>query len=129
MSAIILDSSALLAMLRDEPGGELIADNLANARMSAVNLAEVFSHLVQRGIPAEAVDAVLRPLPVAIEAADRDLAHLAGRLRAMTSEAGLSLGDRFCLALALRDGLPAWTADRQWRSIAEKVGVDVVLIR
>ena len=129
MSAIILDSSALLAMLRDEPGGELIADNLAEARMSAVNLAEVVSYLVHKGMPADAVDAVLRPLPIAIREVDEDLALLAGRLRATTSEAGLSLGDRFCLALAIKDGLPAWTADRQWQLVADKVGVDVLVIR
>jgi PIN domain nuclease of toxin-antitoxin system len=50
-------------------------------------------------------------------------------LRAATAEAGLSLGDRFCLALALREGLPAWTADRQWRTVAEAIGVEIVLIR
>ena len=57
------------------------------------------------------------------------VALVAGRLRAQTSEAGLSLGDRFCLALALRDGLPAMTADKQWRVVADAVGVQIVVIR
>ena len=61
--------------------------------------------------------------------ADVELAWMAGRLRKATAEAGLSLGDRFCLALAAREGLPAWTADRQWRSISNRIDVEVVVIR
>lgn len=72
---------------------------------------------------------MLRPLPVTWVEADAELAKMAGHLRAATSEAGLSLGDRFCLALALRDGLPVWTADRQWASIAETTGAKVKIIR
>ncbi len=72
---------------------------------------------------------MLRPLPIAIVTADEDLAHAAGHLRAATAPAGLSLGDRFCLALAGRSGLPAMTADRQWRTIADLVDVEVILIR
>jgi ribonuclease VapC len=53
----------------------------------------------------------------------------AGRLRGLTVEAGLSLGDRFCLALAKRDKLPAWTADKKWREIPDAAGVKVVAIR
>ena len=72
---------------------------------------------------------MLNPLPVAIVAADQGLAHIAGRLRAVTASAGLSLGDRFCLALAKRDGLPAMTADKQWRTIADEAGVNIAVIR
>jgi len=61
--------------------------------------------------------------------ADAELAWSAGRLRRTTAEAGLSLGDRFCLALGARDRLPVWTADRQWRTIADKLDVEIVLIR
>jgi PIN domain nuclease of toxin-antitoxin system len=113
MSDIVLDASALLALLKDEPGGAKVAEGIPASRMSAVNYAEVVSYFIHAGMPASAVDAMLSPLPVDIIAADVDLAKIAGRLRAITADAGLSLGDRFCLALALRDGLPAWTADRQ----------------
>jgi len=129
MSEIILDASALLAMIRREPGGDKVGRSIVGARMSAVNYAEVVSHFVQNEMPPHQVNAMLIPLPVDIVEVDRDLAELAGGLRSKTMEAGLSLGDRFCLALALRDSVPAWTADRQWRSIADKVGVNVVLIR
>lgn len=129
MSEVVLDASALLALLRNEPGADKVAAAIANARMSSVNFAEVVSHFIHAGMPAGEVDAMLRPLPVAIADADQGLATIAGRLRAATAEAGLSLGDRFCLALARRDGLPALTADRQWRAVADAVGVTVSVIR
>ena len=66
-----------------------------------------------RGMPPHEVDAIMGSLPVTVVEADEGLAKAAGRLRAQTCEAGLSLGDRFCLALALRDGLPAMAAVKQ----------------
>ena len=122
MTAVVLDASALLALLKDEPGASKVAEVLATSRISAVNVAEVVSHFIHAGMPPSQVDAMLRPLPVTIVEADADLATGAGRLRAVTAQAGLSLGDRFCLALALRDGVAAWTADRQWRTVAEVLG-------
>ena len=129
MTEIVLDASALIALLRDEPGASKVAGALQSARMSAVNYAEVVSHFIRFGMPERDVDAMLDPLPVQLVPVDKGLAQVAGRLRAVTAEAGLSLGDRFCLALALRDGLPAWTADKVWRTIADATKVKVVLIR
>ncbi|MDE2563015.1 MAG: type II toxin-antitoxin system VapC family toxin [Sphingomonadales bacterium] len=129
MSEVVLDASALLALLNDEPGAAKVAEVLGGARMSSVNLAEVVSHFVHAGMPQSDIDAMLRPLPVEIVAADEALAHIAGRLRAVTASAGLSLGDRFCLALARRDGLPAMTADKQWRTIADQAGAAIQVIR
>lgn len=129
MSEVVLDASALLALLRDEPGADMVADAIADARMSSVNFAEVVSHFIHAGMPAGEVDAMLKPLPMAIVDADHGLATAAGRLRAATAKAGLSLGDRFCLALARRDGLPALTADKQWQTVADAAGVNVAVIR
>jgi ribonuclease VapC len=58
-------------------------------------------------MPAAAIDAMLDPLPIAIVPADQATSRIAGSLRAVTASAGLSLGDRYCLALTRRDGLPA----------------------
>lgn len=129
MSETVLDASALLALLRNEPGAAQVADAIASARMSSVNYAEVVSHFIRAGMPADQVDAMLQPLPMNVVAAGRALATIAGGLRAATAEAGLSLGDRFCLALAQRDGLPALTADKQWRTVADAVGVTISVIR
>ena len=129
MSGVVLDASALLALLKQESGATKVAGVLAVSRMSAVNYAEVVSHFVHASMPAHKVDAMLGPLPVVIVDVDEALARVAGQLRAITASAGLSLGDRFCLALSLREGLPAWTADKQWQTIADVVGVEVEIIR
>lgn len=127
--SVVLDASALLAMLKGEKGAAKVAGVIAEARIGAVNLAEVVSHFIRLEMPSGEVEAMLQPVPVTIVPADAALGWEAGRLRATTAEAGLSLGDRFCLALARRDGLPAWTADKQWRAIADAVEVKVILIR
>lgn len=126
---VVLDASALLAMLRGEPGAKKVEAALAGSRMSVVNMAEVASHYIHLGMPEEEVDRMLRPLPVELVPADAALAREAARLRRHTVEGGLSLGDRFCLALAKRDGLPAWTSDRKWKEIATAAEVKVVAIR
>ena len=129
MTAVVLDTSALLAMLKEEKGGDKVAGVIANAQISAVNFAEVIGHFIYAGMPADAVDVMLGPLPLNIGPADAELARLAGRLRSVTADAGLSLGDRFCLALAMRERLVAWTADRQWSAIADRVGAEIFVIR
>lgn len=129
MSAVILDASALLALLRGEASGKKVEGVLGDARMSVVNMAEVASHYSKLGMPDDMVTAMLRPLPIKLIDADAGLCWEAGRLRGLTVEAGLSLGDRFCLALAKREKLPVWTADRKWRDIADAAGAKVVAIR
>jgi len=127
--SVVFDASALIAMLKGERGAARVAAGIAGARVSSVNYAEVVSHFVHAGMPERQVDAMLDPLPVAIVPADKALAQIAGRLRATTADAGLSLGDRFCLALAKREGLPAWTSDQNWKKIADAAEVKVVTIR
>lgn len=129
MSAVVLDASAVLAMLRGEAGAKRVEAVLAEARMSVVNMAEVASHFSKLGMPDDVVSAMLRPLPIALVDADAEQSWEAGRLRGLTVGAGLSLGDRFCLALAKREKLPAWTADKKWREVADAAGVKVVAIR
>lgn len=82
-----------------------------------------------RGYSREATDNVLSLLPVTVIAADSTLALEAGHLRPITSFAGLSLGDRFCLALARQLDRPVLTADRNWVRVADAVGVEIELIR
>lgn len=127
--SIVLDASAIIAMLKGERGAAKVASAIAEARVSSVNYAEVVSHFVHAGMPERQIDAMLDPLPMTIVSADKALAQLAGRLRASTVDAGLSLADRFCLALARRDGLPAWTSDQNWKKVADAIDVKVVAIR
>lgn len=129
MTTIVLDASALIAMLKTEPGGDKVAQVIGDSKITAINYAEVISHFCHAGMPTTEVDAMLRPLPLMIVSADEKLARLAGHLRTLTSSVELSLGDRFCLALAKLENLPAWTADRQWQSIAEAIQVEITIIR
>lgn len=127
MSEVVLDASAVLATVFNETGGDRVAAVAEASRLSAVNLAEVVQKLVDRGFGDDAIDAVLGDLPCHIEPFDVPTSVRAGLLRRSTRSAGLSLGDRACLALAQRLELPVLTADRAWADV--DVGVEIVLIR
>ena len=129
MTSFVLDASALLALLLGEPGADKVKAALDSSLMGVVNLAEVVSHYAKLGANRQDIEAMLRPLPIRLVPLDFALSYDAGMLRPVTLEGGLSLGDRCCLALAKREGLPALTAERRWPLIAEAAGVTVQLIR
>lgn len=122
----VLDASALLCLLFREPGAERVEVVLAGARMSAPNLAEVVAKLVERGADGAAVVADLAELDLEIVPLDRAQAEAAGLLRAVSRSAGLSLGDRCCLALASSLGATAMTTDRAWAPLDCGVAVELV---
>lgn len=126
---VVLDSSALLASLLDEPGAEDVDAVIDDAIVSSVNIAEVVERLARENNPPAMVRAIIDALPCAIAVPETDVAIDAGLLRIATRPAGLSLGDRFCLALARKLSAPAFTADRSWSTVADAVGVEVRLIR
>ncbi|MEJ2871666.1 type II toxin-antitoxin system VapC family toxin [Actinomycetospora sp. OC33-EN08] len=123
----VLDASAVLVWMRAEVGAAVVAGYLATAAISAVNLSEVHQKLAQYGVDADRMTDRLRVLGVRVAAFDADDAVAAARLWPSTRSAGLSLGDRCCLALASRlDGF-AVTADRAWTGL--DLDVPVVSIR
>ena len=128
MNRIVLDASVLLAVLNREPGADKLTPQLLNvATSSTVNLAEVQSKLVNRGLsPQEAWEATLSPIrePTAFTA---EHAMTAGNLIVETRALGLSLGDRACLALGLALSAPVYTADKSWKSL--KLGLRIHAIR
>ena len=130
MNRIVLDASALLAILQGEPGSEVFSkqfDLLERATMSAVNIAEAYSKLVVLGIdPVDAWESVTAPIPE-IAAFDTDQAKITGRLVSRTRALGLSLGDRACLSLGIALKAPVYTADKAWKDL--KVGVAIHVIR
>ncbi len=126
----MLDASAVLALTWEEPGQQRVLDAiLEGAEMTTATFAEVATRYVLRGASAENVRAVRQGLSVPLVPIDEDLAMRAGLMVAETRRAGLSLGDRLCLALAQRSGHPALTADRAWESVAAAVGVRIEVIR
>ena len=123
----VLDASALLALVQSGAGADVVQRVYERALISAVNLAEVASALVERGLDVATVRRDLTSLPVEVVPFEGEQMFEAARLRRLTHHERLSLADRVCLALARIRGLPVLTADRAWRSL--KVGVVVRLIR
>lgn len=129
VSKVVLDASALLALIHRETGQEVVADAVVESVISAVNLAEVIGKLAERGVPQDRAKAIALSFGVEVVPLDVDIAAKAGQLRPSTRSAGLSLGDRCCLATAMALGLPALTAEAAWEPLAAALGVDVRNIR
>ena len=127
MTAAVIDSSAVLALLNDEPGADRVATALADASINAVNLAEVLGRLRRRGLSPEASATAVGCLGLVVIPFDRELAIDVAELERETARFGLSLGDRACLATARRGGQPVITADRAWLRL--DVGVRVIAVR
>jgi PIN domain nuclease of toxin-antitoxin system len=124
---VVLDASALLCLIHREAGWEAVSASLPRSRIGAVNLGEVVARLSEHGVTPSAIDEALRLLDLRVVDFDAEQARASGLLRQATRAAGLSLGDRACLALAAKFDATALTADRAWRGL--EVGVKIELIR
>lgn len=125
-TAFVLDASALLAMLQDEPGGEMVEVVLENSVISAVNWSEVVQKARSRGVDTEGFRPEVEALGLTIVPFTSEDGDTAARLWDHTRAAGLSLGDRACLALARRLGIPALTTDRAWSKVPLPVEVELL---
>jgi ribonuclease VapC len=124
----LLDASAVLALLLDEPGADVVEQHLDDGWLLSVNLTEVVTHLGRRGLTPSRVEMAIAPLAIGIVPFEEDMAWIAGELRAHLP-AGLGLADCCCLAAAAARRATAVTADMLWREAAPSFGVEVVLIR
>jgi ribonuclease VapC len=128
----VLDASALLAMIYEEPGADRLESTVRRgALISSVNWAEALSRMAERGEPViEAVPrvrAVIEALgALTIVPFDDAQALEVARLRVLTRPLGLSLADRACLALGRLHRLPVLTTDRAWRSLRLSVKIEVI---
>ena len=125
--SVVFDSSALLAIAFEEKGAAVARDAAEDAIMSAVNVTEVITRMIDEGAGRDEALRSLEEISPAIRPFDESLALEAGFLRTATRQYGLSLGDRACLALALREGAPVVTADRAWAKL--DLGIDIRVIR
>jgi ribonuclease VapC len=124
---VVLDTSAVLAMLLLEPGGDIVANVIGRACLSSVNLCETVGKLIENAYPPGAAIKTVEMLRFEIIGIDRDLAVAAAFLRGPTRANGLSLGDRMCLALGQKLNATVLTADQAWGKL--DLGIDVRVIR
>lgn len=127
MTSVVLDSSAILAVIQNEPGQEKVLPVLHGALISTVNLAEVATRIARGGAPQAVIEAAIHKLPV--QPCDFSYEHVvfAGFMEQQTRAKGLSLGDRICLTLAIHNNVPVMTTDRAWSEI--ELPIEVQLIR
>ncbi|MDA1129291.1 MAG: type II toxin-antitoxin system VapC family toxin [Chloroflexi bacterium] len=124
----VLDASAILAWLHGETGSEIVESSLGSSVICSVNWAEVLQKIIARGTrEPEEVGEDLQYVGLAVVPFSAADAERAARLWSTSRSAGLSLGDRACLSLAMRLELPALTADRRWATL--DLAAEVRLIR
>ncbi len=124
---VVLDASAILALLIGEPGAEAVREHIPDSVASAVNVAEVAAKLADHGVKDSEIREIIGALGIEVAPCDADLAFASATLRRQSRKAGLSLGDRMCLALARLRDLPALTADKRWLDL--DLGVEIRSIR
>lgn len=123
----VLDASALLAVLLDEPGAAFVSDQMRGAEISIVNVCEVLTKAVEAGQTADEVMRILDTYRFRTRAFRLAHAMESARLRPATKPFGLGFGDRACLVQAKFSGLPVLTGDKDWLKL--DLGIDIQLIR
>jgi ribonuclease VapC len=126
---IVYDSSAILAVLREEAGAALVIGQTEVGMISAVNLGEVAHVQLRFGKTRDEAEDIIREMGIPVVDVDAQLALDAAEIKIIGKEAGLSQADCICLALAKREGAAALTGDRDWLKIADAIGVEVRMIR
>jgi ribonuclease VapC len=127
MSKVVLDASALIAFLRNEPGSNAVEAALARAAISTVNLSEILAKAAELPEGLETAKTVLQGLQLQVVPFDEQQAEMAAKLRPATRSLGLSLGDRCCLALGMVEKVPVMTTDRNWKDL--QLGIKIQVIR
>ena len=128
MSVVVLDSSAYLARLWGEDGSQVVEAYGGNYLVGSVNAAEIFTRIIERG-PVDVARVKIRILATSMNIVPFDdrQSMICAELRISTRKLGLSLGDRACLALAIRERATVITADRSWAGL--DLGIEIKVIR
>lgn len=127
MSEIVVDASAILALLNQESGSEEVLQFIGNATISTVNLSEIIAKLAEGGIPEQDIQQILSNFHLKVVPFDEEQALIAGMLRPASKPIGLSFGDRACLALGIVLNKPVITTDRLWSNL--NVGIEIRVVR
>ncbi len=125
MTAVLCDASAILAAMKGEPGGDKIAD-YDQRIITVVNASEVVAKLLSYGMTIDDVTDSMAALSMEIEPVTAADSMRAALLDMPNRRYGLSLADRFCLAVAERMALPVLTADRSWANVVTSASILVI---
>lgn len=126
MSKYVLDASALLALLNNEPGAKRVQEILQESVIGAVNVCETVGKLASSGMSLDDARSSIELINVEVLPFGEEAAYKAGGLVVETKKLGLSLGDRACLALGLMLNLTVVTADQSWSKLKLPVTVEVI---
>ena len=128
MPDYVIDASAVLALLQNEPGADYVRARVerTSSIISAVNLAEVGYKMAEHGLSGAQVQEAMIEFGVEVRPFDAEQAMILADLYVSTKRLGLSLADRACLALARLMGLPALTADHAWRDVDSDIEIELI---
>lgn len=126
---IVIDSSVVLAVLRDEPGADNAIEMMHKGMMTSVNFGEVAQVQLREGHSRAEIERTMDAFAIPTINVDADLAYSAAEMRMTALAKGMSQADCICLALAKREGVAALTGDRKWLEVADALGVEVKLFR
>jgi PIN domain nuclease of toxin-antitoxin system len=122
----ILDASALLALIKNEKGAEIVEKHIENSIISTVNYAEIVAYFIRANISEEDINLMLNGIVNEIVNFNEEQSITSGLLIAKTNKYGLSFGDRACLALAIQMNLPVLTADKSWSKIKSNIEIKII---
>lgn len=126
MNKVILDASALLALLNQEKGYDMVEAALPYAIMSTVNFSEVAAVLLNTGLLQGDIKPMMQELIKEVIPFDQNQAFIAAALRKTTKTWGLSFGDRACLSLAKYQQLSVLTADKVWSKLGKDIDIQII---
>lgn len=125
----LLDTSAIIALLKKEPGYETIANIIASSAISSVNLSELVAVLARGGVSEQDIDQIITDLIPEIIPFCENISIKSGKLAKLTEKYGLSLGDRACLSTAEYYNMNIYTADKIWAELSQLVAANIIVIR
>lgn len=128
MNKVVLDSSALIALIKNETGADVVEPLLGKIVMSTLNVAEVAGILLDLGMSHEECKNNIEPYIDVLVPLDVQQSFDIASLKKKAKHKGLSLGDRACIALGIKMVLPIYTADKVWADL-DLEGPEIILIR
>jgi PIN domain nuclease of toxin-antitoxin system len=126
---VILDASALLALLKNEAGADVVAASMDQAVIGSVNLGEAAQIQYLHGWQRDTFETAIALMDIPVVPVSYRVAMDAADFRELARKNGISQADCLCLALAKSENAVVLTADRDWLKIANAIGVEVRLIR